>query len=870
MSLKLIEDNEYEYDNIKVIINEQIYLEAKRRLDKNPHQIYHIPNNQEIIISKENNDYKIKSIINNEVKDHIIPNPKTIYFKKGNLKYSSYIINSKKINELIKKYNLKNIHFKKNNKSYSLIRDSFINSPGINEIYESFSTPSLTEKEFNNCFIPKNNSIIAPELEAQPELNEILIDRMNLNAYSYHTNLNFPFTKKLNTETIYYIYPEYFLNKDNDNDNDFAKLRRTIYYMSTKTFINPEDKKLSIPTLFIAGGIGIGKTLSILYLTKSRANKIYFNLENFTDNFQNTLNIFFKESIFAFSSGNHSKYISFQKSIMNEVDLIDNNIFCLLCLFIKYFECNNNTNLRLFIIIDNYKKIKDPENNLERLIKEVEKNDNYRIIITYSLDDIDNRKEVLKKFLNKEKNFLFLNNLKGNYKDFKFEDKRINEVLKEFNYLPYYYFNYIDYYLNDKNSSKDIIKNIKNDLFQTLKNIQQISHTLFLIPCINEFNDDDSKITFLSKAPLKFFKIQINNNFGLNKKIKIDYLNNTIKEICEDLIEETISKLLINNYNKILNYKGLQGIAYEIYLVKKIINSKKIGNFELEVKCIEEISSFDFNEELNNEKNYLFYQSDYYGVNYDILFLINNRLIIVQVSISKNLDKMKTVLFAFQKDALRIKKKVEHNGYIINSSEIFFIFSPDSKSINKCNKYSIPFIIFNPLNNKLISNKDNEINGFPKTEISKYSYIKKLNFIFKYFNLKKNIINKFNVTTSLKLPTEDKIYQYNNKKFIINFIIELNNYKVNFNELINNKEISFVVENEYIIIPKINEFKIYIINKDNNILTEIKEQEEKKNILDFEYEKIILSKIKIEKKETNSDYKLLKDKRKRDKKFQLE
>ena len=205
MFLKLIEDNEYEYDNIKVIINEQIYLEAKRRLDKNPHQIYHIPNNNKLIISKENNDYKIKRIINNEVKDHIIPNPKTIYFKKGNLKYSSYIIKSKKINELIKKYNLKNLHFKKNNKSYSLIRhfDSFINSPGINEIYESFSTPSLTEKEFNNCFIPKNNSIIAPELEAQPELNEILIDRMNLNAYSYHTNLNFPFTKKLNTETIY-------------------------------------------------------------------------------------------------------------------------------------------------------------------------------------------------------------------------------------------------------------------------------------------------------------------------------------------------------------------------------------------------------------------------------------------------------------------------------------------------------------------------------------------------------------------------------------------------------------------------------------------------------------------------------------------
>ena len=159
------------------------------------------------------------------------------------------------------------------------------------------------------------------------------------------------------------------------------------------------------------------------------------------NNFQNTINLFFKEALFAFYDDIYNKYLLFQKNIKKDICDIENNIFCLLSLFIKYYDTNIFINGKIYLIIDNYKISQDTNKYLDKLIEEIKYNTKYRMIVNYSLNDIENKKIILSKLLNNEKNFLYLNDLGANYKDLVFADKRIKEVLVKFNYLPYYYFN---------------------------------------------------------------------------------------------------------------------------------------------------------------------------------------------------------------------------------------------------------------------------------------------------------------------------------------------------------------------------------------------------------------------------------------------
>ena len=115
--------------------------------------------------------------------------------------------------------------------------------------------------------------------------------------------------------------------------------------------------------------------------------------------------------------------------------------------------------------------------------------------------------------------------------------------------------------------------------------------------------------------------------------------------------------MIVNEFNKILNNQSIQGIAYEIYLTKKIVNSKKFGKNLFKVNYVKNISDFNYNKTLDNNLNYVFCQKNFYGRNYDILFLLNKRLIFTQISIFKSLNDLKAVINSFSLESLFIKKK---------------------------------------------------------------------------------------------------------------------------------------------------------------------------------------------------------------------
>ena len=865
MKNDIIEDNEYEYtihNETKYFnLDQKIYNDAKNKIKNDINISYEIPNDNDLIIAFQDNKYFIKNKINNRVILKFIIEPKIIYFWKNEKLYSSFIINKCKIFQLTKKYKMKNVYYKSQNKSYSLFShlDSFVNNPNITEIYEKYDSPEFSEKKFNDFYQKDIQEKTNPELKINPTLENLSLIELNLDYYISSPKEHFNFVKKLNNTKINYIHPKagYY------GYNDHVNLRRFISKMGMKEYMSQEEeKKYSFPVLFTAGCSGIGKTLAMLYLALENGSKIYFDLDKLNNNFQKTINIFFNESLCAFFKGLYKNYISFKNNIMNEIHNVDNNIFCLLFLFMKYYDTNIFTSNTIFIIIDNYSVSKDKNKYLDKLIEQANNNNYYRIIVNYSLKDVENIKIITSKIINDERNFLYLNDLGANYEELDFVDQRIKKVLKKFNYLPYYYFNFIELYEDNEMQPKKIIKSIKEKLANEFKKINRIGYILSLIPCIHAIEDNNIIIDIISKIPLEFFKVEKKKLFD-KMIININPMNEIIQEISDELIEESLSNLIINEFNQILNNQSIQGISYEIYLTKKIVNNKQFGGVKFEIKSVKNINNFDYSSKLDKTKNYLFYQKNFYGQNYDLLFLFKKRLIFAQISISKPLKDLKSVISSFSNNANNIKIKIKKLDYEIDTCELFFIFSPNSPSIKVSKKYFIPFIVFNPKNNKILeSNEQIEIHEFPYTFNSKLQFLKNLSFIFDHFILKYNIFDHIKINKNS--INDNNEYQSGKKIFKIKKIIELNKYKIELSSLKSLENICFYT-NIYIIIPKnnIENIKIYKI-KENNFCKRITAQEKTNKIFLTEFEDLTVGKIEISEKQTNSETKLLSKKRRSD------
>ena len=102
-----------------------------------------------------------------------------------------------------------------------------------------------------------------------------------------------------------------------------------------------------------------------------------------------------------------------------------------------------------------------------------------------------------------------------------FENEKINKVLKEFNYLPSYYFN--NYKLFEEEISiEEIIKQIKNKILNEFQEIKNIGYYLSILPCIDLYDNQESLISLLSKIPIKYFNILFEKEME-KKKLKIEY-----------------------------------------------------------------------------------------------------------------------------------------------------------------------------------------------------------------------------------------------------------------------------------------------------------------------------------------------------------
>ena len=866
-----IEYSENENEEKKCFkISESEYLKVINQLQNNSKKVIEVPDSKDLIIERKKNNYLLRNKKKGIKIYTLFGKPKKISFVKNNVKYTYSIIYKEKIEQIIKKYGLINPHFKYNNKSISLTDhiNTFLNNSNITEIYEkSYENHEISESWFKDFFIRNVNSIPEPELK---ELNQSCVTQnyelkqLNLLDYLYDPWRYFDFINILNNKKINYVFPSFKTEKF----EDFINLRRYFSNTRQKIYNKKYHEVYSSPVLYTAGGLGIGKTISILYLSSYLSNKIYFNYEKLNEmDFQNVIDLFLGESLFAFHKTDYQSYLNFKKNIMKDTYEIENDIFCLLFLFLKHYDNNISKGMILYFIIDDYSVSKDKNDYLEKFIENIKVYNNYRVIVNYSLKDIEDKKYVLNKLTDEEKTFLYLNDLGNSYEELEFKDERIKKVLKNFNYSPYYYFKYAELFKDKNKKSEDIKEFIKKRITKKFKKIKKIGYILSVIPWINLIEDENVIIELISKLPLEFFTIKkekANSQFTI--KMIIKPINETLEKIINDFIEEALSKLIISEFNKIIDNNIIQGIVYENYITRKISNTKKFGKREYEIREVSEIINFNYSKRLENNKNYCFCQNNFSGKAYDIMFLIENRLIFGQISISKTLIEMKAVIETFVNTSRDIKKRIIKLGYDVETCELFFIFKSDSPSIIQAKKNYIPFIIFEPKENEIyLDNQQDEIDSFPKIYNSKYEFLSNLNFIMNYYDLRSNILSHCNIEDYKNNGEENMTFQSIEKKIEINKIFLLNKFQISFAHLKKTSNVSFVADN-YIIIPisynKTQDFIIYKI-KAENFVKLISKEERKKEILSNEYDKVILGKIKISDNHSKSETKLLTQKRKR-------
>ena len=794
------QNNIYEIDGETFILTKEIIEKGKEYLKKCHNSEYKISGNiymgliqDQLYIKKSQSNHNIK----------IIKYPRTMKFINNSIINYAFIISYQNFFEMCKKFKLKNPHYKIENNSISLNMENindFLDSSKYNEIYESIKIPLIKKEDFIQVLSSKHNIQIFPKLLKEPEKNtKFKLFTFTFTYYLINPEIYFPFLKEKKIDSIYYYHP---LRQDK---NDKTTL------LNNKICSMCINEKKEDFILQMSGCKGIGKTLKILYNTKEVGFPIYINYKLLLDlNFQNIVNIFFLQMIFCFFPYQFDEYEKLKQKIIENIKEENfNNIFTLLFLFIENY---NIENLPLFIIIDDY--IEEDESNLylNELIELIQKRNNFRLIINYSLDDDTSKKRVLENILNKNENFLYFNNLGINYELLNFENEKINKVLKEFNYLPSYYFNNYKLFEED-NSIEDIIKQIKNKILNEFQKIKNIGYYLSILPCIDLYDNQESLISLLSKIPIKYFHILFEKEIG-KEKIKIEYQNKIIKEIVESLINEKLCNLIITDYRKIINNNIITGIAYEIYITNKIINNKKFGKYDnFSYYKMKEIANFEIPDNFQiNDNNILIYQSNYNGRSYDLIFLIkknNNkyRLLLIQISISKSLEKIKSVIFNFNKDSKVIISKLNKTGIEIETKELFFIFPEKSDSIETCITYNIPFVFFSPYNNAIYSKDMILINDFPENLFQ----ISQLKFIFSVFSpLNKNCFKlcKFNYNNNDSLLIEKKYnnFYYNDKIFKLYPIIIFNNFKIGSQKIKLFNSICFFFNNKYLVLPKNNKY----------------------------------------------------------------
>ena len=502
----------------------------------------------------------------------------------------------------------------------------------------------------------------------------------------------------------------------------------------------------------ITGVSGTGKTITLLQFLNRLSKdypKCYLNIKilsklpSITKLASEFVKLFYKE--------NYYKYYQELIKLIEEKNNL--SIWDKIIHILDYIIEKNEIRTKIIIVIDQYKISCDPNFKLIEIIQSVKYSSRIKFIICSSIHEDDIKSNITYSFLSKKLKlnkiffYKFVNEL------FSVEDiiknDAIKTMMKQFNYIPKYYYLFINKYHKDEENieNKDFLnEQINNFLSFQFNNLELKLKNFFTendIDLIEEYNNIcqilQGKLikrsnfpSIIHMIPLKYCIYNNKDDNNIQISPAFDFIYGPLRKVYKQ--ETILDMIAIANINKIKN-RGELGNIFDNLVNCHFDIGKKCFGFDIShVIIVNEIIDFSYIKKIiHEEKDYFYEQINYnnlfdqkviyleqYNSNgkyVDGGFLIplengSYGLLLYQSSIRKRNH--------FQKDFIYniIYETTKNNitqTFGIDIKKMFFMYiidTDDQTTAKFCNETGIYYIYYNYESSKFLYNNYKEIKGF--------------------------------------------------------------------------------------------------------------------------------------------------------------
>ena len=481
----------------------------------------------------------------------------------------------------------------------------------------------------------------------------------------------------------------------------------------------------------ICGPMGIGKSTTLLALSKIQKNYCYLNIKALKEEENNILiwrdKLLLLEIAYAMKNNYKFKYFKELEEKIKEAFTFWEAII----ISIKYFI---EQNITICFIFDQYQEKIDSQykyiKSISKILEEEDEKNNISIIISSSINDKDVRESLLFQWLHKKNNHIFDYDYYGliiNIEEIIKKDNSLTEtqkkmILNDFNSIPKFY--YAIKTIKDENKLieyknlqiKKIRKSI-NDFFNDPNN--DLSYTKIEIllnfrPAFGKYMKKEDFEKIIEILPFKYFMFNI-------QKYKIDFSFPLVKDIFDDYLSKKICDFLKGPASL---KDGTLGDILELNLINDLRDNSFCNFTEIievdsiwDLKTIHKYPSFDNNDSIlilqkKNEAKY---------IDFGILYQKENLLLYQCKKALKKLPENPITMNIIQDEKFYLENKFK-NRLNISLKKVFLFYITGITFFKKDNK--IDFRTWGVTENENFENIE-KVARAAKSELFYYDVINK-------------------------------------------------------------------------------------------------------------------------------------------------
>ena len=549
-----------------------------------------------------------------------------------------------------------------------------------------------------------------------------------------------------NGQELSFNFEDYSEQKP-DEFNFVTTTSRNEFLLNLEFFINSKEKFIAF-----TGLPGTGKTMTLLQFIIRLSldfSKCYFNIKTLSK-IKSTKKLASEFVKFFYRESHYEYYEQLIKLIEEKKNLLIWDVIIEILNFINNLDEIRKT---IIIVIDQYKIDGEQELKLFKIIKSEKYSSKMKFIICGTLNDNNIEANIIDSSINKEfiLNRLFPYKIISNL--FSVEDiiknDEIKIMMKQFNYIPKYYYLFINKYHKDEVIVQDqekLKQKINEFLSFNFKYLECKLRSFFIENNIDikaEYNNICQILQgnliyrkYFQRAiqmiPLKYIIFENKEDQDIQISPAFDLIYGPLRKVYK---ETSVNYMFPIEKISLIKDNGELGKIFDSLVNSNFDIGKKIFGLDIShVIIVDEILTFEYikkiiNEDvdyLNREINYeklndqkVIYLEQYNsnGQLVDGGFLIPNKnnsydILLYQCSFKKR--KLFTKEFIYNNIFKTIKSNIKQK-FGINIMKIYFMYILDKDEhsmIKDCINTNIYYIFYNYETSKFLHNDNKEINEF--------------------------------------------------------------------------------------------------------------------------------------------------------------